>query len=95
MQKIWTYKECEAVETDGIDLKGFKPTGKFFEDADLICKLFNIKVHPGLKAASNGSSGENAQEEPKDLHQLSFNKHRIDRNSMRVLFFALPASPNI
>jgi hypothetical protein len=32
---------------------------------------------------------------PKEVTAISLNKHRIDKNSMRVLFFALPASPNI
>jgi len=32
MENIWTFEENEAIETDRVDLKPFKPTGKFFED---------------------------------------------------------------
>ena len=98
MQKIWTFRECEAVETDGIDLKAFKPAGKFYEDAEALCKTFNIKVHPSLRNPHQGQAeggAATAHEEVKEISQITFNKHRIDRNSMRVLFFSLPASPNI
>jgi hypothetical protein len=29
---IWNFKENEAIETEKIDLKTYKPTGKFFTD---------------------------------------------------------------
>lgn len=32
METIWTLDDNEAIETDKIDLKPFKPTGKFFDD---------------------------------------------------------------
>ena len=100
MQKIWTFRECEAVETDAIDLKAFKPVGKFYEDAEALCKTFNIKVHPSLRNPNHASGSADggaatAHEEVKEISQITVNKHRIDRNSMRVLFFSLPASPNI
>ena len=101
MQKIWTFKECEAVETDSVDLKTFKPTGKFYDDAEALCRAFNIKVHPSLKATiqsppSEGQpAGVPAHEELKEVTIINFNKHRVDKNSMRALFFSLPASPNI
>ena len=54
MQKIWNFRESEAVETDNIDVKGFKPVGKFYEDAEALCKIYNIKIHPALRAPSLG-----------------------------------------
>lgn len=51
MQKIWTFKDSEHAETDNVDLKAFKPSGKFYEDVESLCKLFNTKVHPALKPA--------------------------------------------
>ena len=70
--------------------------GKFYEDAEALCKLYNIKAHPALRAPSAPSSGEGSQhEETKEVTCISVNKHRIDRNSMRVLFFSLAPSPNI
>ena len=94
MQKIWTFRECEAVETEAIDIKGFKPQGKFYEDADTICKLFGIKPHPGLRPHAHSGEGKD-EHESKEVTVVNFNKHRIDKNSMRVLFFALPSSPNV
>lgn len=49
MNKIWTFKDSEAVDTDSVDLKTFKATGKFYDDIELACKLFGIRVHPALK----------------------------------------------
>lgn len=48
-----------------------------------------------MKPASH--SGEDGQEEHKshELNTLNFYKHRIDKNSMRVLSLALAASPGI
>ncbi len=56
MQRIWQFKDSEAAETDNIDLKAFKPVGKFYEDVETLCKTFNIKVHPALKPVSYGSA---------------------------------------
>jgi hypothetical protein len=90
---MWNFKENEAVETDSIDVKSFKPAGKFYEDVDSLCKTFHVKAHPALRNPHQ-PSGEGS-EEVKEVSQITINKHRIDRNSMRVLFFSLPASPNI
>lgn len=49
MDKIWTFAENQNINTDNIDLKQFKPTGKFFDDVENLCKIYNIKVHPALK----------------------------------------------
>jgi hypothetical protein len=32
METIWNFKDNESVETEKIDLKPFKPTGRFFDD---------------------------------------------------------------
>jgi hypothetical protein len=37
------------VETEGVDLKAFKPIGRFYEDIDTLTKMLNLKVHPALK----------------------------------------------
>lgn len=55
MNKIWTFKESESVETDAIDLKTFKPTGKFYDDVETLCKMFGSRVHPALKPISYAS----------------------------------------
>lgn len=30
---IWNFQDNEAVETDKVEMKHYKPTGKFFTDA--------------------------------------------------------------
>jgi len=69
--------------------------GKFFEDADTLCKTYHLKTHPALRNPNLNQAEGAASDEVKEVSQISFNKHRVDRNSMRVLFFSLPASPNI
>ena len=32
MDNIWTYEDNQALKTDSVDMKPFKPTGRFFED---------------------------------------------------------------
>jgi hypothetical protein len=49
MNKIWTFKESEQAETDNVDMKQFKATGKFYDDIETICRLYGIRVHPALK----------------------------------------------
>ena len=97
MQKIWTFRENEAVETEHTDIKAFKAVGKIFEDTEALSKLFGIKVHPALKPQTWQNAGEGHQEEAahKEVTTLNFNKHRIDKNSAKVLFMSLPASPNL
>ena len=102
MQKIWTFNFNEYIETDHIDLsKTFKASGKFYDDIETLCKLFNLKVHPALRPISYGEKQQVEGQPPveedrhKDLNTLTFYKHRIDKNSMKVLFLSLPASPGI
>ena len=92
MQKIWNFRESEAVETDGIDTKAFKSSGKFYDDTEGLCKLYNIKLHPSFKAPTPTQDGH---EEVKELSTVTFNKHRVDKNTMKVLFLTIPASPTI
>jgi hypothetical protein len=49
MQKIWAFKDNESVETETIDMKQYKGTGKFYDDVETLCRMFGIKVHPALK----------------------------------------------
>lgn len=58
MQKIWTFKDNEYAETDGIDLKTYKPTGKFYDDVETLCRMFNIKVHPALRPVVHSNQSE-------------------------------------
>lgn len=62
MQKIWTYKDNEAVETDAIDLKTFKPVGKFYDDIETITRMLNIKVHPALRPLTYPKTGEESKQ---------------------------------
>ena len=52
MESIWTFEENEALETDKVDMKPFKPTGKFFEDVQTLVRMFGMKTHPGLKESN-------------------------------------------
>lgn len=42
MDKIWTFAENQNINTDNIDLKQFKPTGKFFEMLKICVKKSTI-----------------------------------------------------
>ena len=52
MENIWNFQDNEQVETDKVDLKPFKPVGRFFEDVLTLTKLFGIKLHPALRESS-------------------------------------------
>ena len=43
---IWTYDECAAVNTDGVNMKEYKPQGQFYADCNMLCTIFGIKAHP-------------------------------------------------
>lgn len=59
MQKIWTFKDNENAEIDNIDIsKTYKATGKFYDDVDALCKLYNLRVHPALKPIVYNQSEE-------------------------------------
>mmetsp|Transcript_34598 Transcript_34598/g.33809 ORF Transcript_34598/g.33809 Transcript_34598/m.33809 type:complete len:127 (+) Transcript_34598:16-396(+) len=97
MNNIWTFDGNEYVETDHIEQKQFKPIGKFYDDVLTLTKTFNIKVHPAMKPVTNVPIPGEEQEEQKqkEVSTLTFYKHRLDKNSMKVLFWCLPASPGI
>jgi hypothetical protein len=97
MSKIWNFKENESVETEGVDMKPYKPSGKFYEDVETLCRMYNLRIHPAMKpVASPLVEGEKVDEEkPKELNTLNFYKHRLDKNSMKVLFLALQSAPYI
>ena len=52
MENIWTFESNQAIETDKVEMKPFKPTGKFFEDTQTLVRMFGIKTHPGIKESS-------------------------------------------
>lgn len=97
MESIWNFKDNEVVEAEKIDLKPFKPTGRFFEDVLTLTKLFNIKLHPSLRESTYRESKDSHDEMPDDqiireITALNFTKYRLDRNSLRVMFLCLPAA---
>lgn len=106
MDTIWTFEENQAAETEKVDMKPFKPTGRFFEDVQVLVRMFNIKTHPALRENSYRSNEQNAggvsnvNESQEEQHQreilaLNFYKYRLDRASLRVAFLCLPSAQNI
>jgi hypothetical protein len=85
-------------------MKHYKPTGKFFDDVEILCGMYNVKVHPALKqpslrhghddanALSVNQSNEGGIHADKDHGTLTFYKHRVDKNSMKVLFKCLEST---
>ena len=63
---IWNFQENEAIDTEKIDLKTYKPTGKFFIDVQFIVKLFGIHMHPCLRESTYKPKG-NSLLEDKDV----------------------------
>lgn len=62
--------------------------------------MLNVKLHPALKPVSYAplAGEEHAKDDElkhKDLNTINLYKHRLDKNSMRIMFLCLPASPNI
>ena len=102
---IWTFEDNQAIETEKVDLKPFKPTGKFFDDVQTLVRMFGIKTHPALRESSyrqdvpNGSASqanESQEEQPlREILALNFYKYRLDKASLRVTFLCLPAAQNI
>ena len=52
MESIWNFEENESIETDKVEMKTFKPTGKFFDDVQTLMRMFGTKTHPGLRESS-------------------------------------------
>lgn len=59
MESIWNFEENEVLETDKVDMKPFKPTGKFFEDVQLLVRMFGMKTHPGLRESTYREISDN------------------------------------
>lgn len=91
---IWTFADNQKKNTDDINLGTYKLTGKFYNDAEAISKLMGIQLHPGLRPVlwekeSNHifqDVEEGKEQEDKPVTSLKFDKHRLDKNSMKVLF---------
>jgi hypothetical protein len=106
MENIWTFKANDQQACADIEPKQFKTTSNFHDDIEMLCKNLSIKVHPALKKPgkpmtpseeSKDGDSKPAEEEikPKELNTINFYKHRLDKNTLKVLFFLLPYYPNI
>ena len=102
MVSIWTFEENQTIETDKVDLKPFKPSGKFFDDVQTLVRMFGINTHPALRESSyrdretlqaqaqlNADASVDEQQQ-KEITALNFYKYRLDKNSLRVTFLCLP-----
>ena len=98
---IWTFAESNGKNTDEVNLTAFKPTGKFYDDAAAVCKLLGVKVHPALRPVLwekekpvifHDDEEEAKEAHEKDLATLKLDKHRLDKNSLKALFYILPTS---
>ena len=102
---IWTFEECAAVNTDGVNMKEYKPTGQFYADASMLCTIFGVKPHPLFReptapSAGDAGDGETAGglEEPKRAKEpttITVCRYRLDPNSMKVLFKVLEGCTHI
>ena len=103
MVNIWNYEGNQAIETDKVDLKPFKPSGKFFDDVQTLVRLFGIQTHPALRettyrdketimAQAAAADGSQEDQQVKEITSLNFYKYRLDRNSLRVTFMCLPSA---
>ena len=101
MVSIWNYEENQSTETDKIDLKPFKPTGKFFDDVQTLIRMFGINMHPALRESSyrdkenvaahlSNAEASNDEQQQKEITALNFFKYRLDKNTLRVTFLCLP-----
>ena len=97
---IWTFQSNEAKNTDDVNLAQYKMTGKFYEDAEALFNLLGVQIHPALrpvlweveKKVEFVEQEENKEPEPEPITVVKFDKHRIDKNTMKVLFHMLPTS---
>ena len=99
---IWTFDECAAVNTDAVKIdKEYKPQGAFYQDAALLCRLYNIKPHPVFKepqspdVADGEVGGFDDQKRAKEPTCITIMRYRLDPNSMKVLFKVLETCPHI
>jgi hypothetical protein len=98
---IWTFADSENKATDDINLAQYKLTGKFYDDINGVCKLMGIQVHPALRPVLwekqklrqfNEEAEDGKEPEEKPISIIKFDKHRIDKNSLKALFHILPNS---
>lgn len=101
---IWQFKDANAKDTADVNLGGYKCTGKFYEDALEVTKLLGIELHPALreptweiekneieKRLEEAADDEEVKEE-KVVTTIKFDRHRIDKNTLKALFHILPTS---
>jgi len=89
---IWNYTDNSTVETDKVELKQFKPVGKFFADTQTLIGMFKIVTHPSIRESSYRDKLSDAE---KEVTALNFYKYRLDHNSLRVTSLALNAQHSI
>ena len=98
---IWRFDECNAVNTDSINMKEYKPIGQFYHDANMLCTMFGTKPHPIFREpvpiAPEPVEGEDQPEPPKAKEPTTIivNKYRLDANTMKVLFKVLEGCQHI
>ena len=101
---IWTYDECAAVNTDGVNMKEYKPQGQFYADSNMLCAIYGIKAHPifrepllsqGAAADDQAAAGAEDQKKAKEPSTITVSRTRLDPNSMKVLFKVLEGCPHI
>jgi hypothetical protein len=103
MENIWTYDHNQEIETEKVEMKTFKPVGRFFEDSQTLVKMFGVLTHPSIKESSyitpsnelasvdeNTSQLKDQTDSKKEVIALNFYKYRIDKNTFRITFLCLP-----
>ena len=99
--QIWTYDECAAANTDGVNMKEYKPQGTFYADARMLCGLYGIKLHPIFReptapgASDDAVGGFDEQKRAKEPTTINCMRYRLDPNSMKALFKVLEGCPHI
>ena len=104
---IWTYEECNSVNTDSVNMKEYKLVGQFYTDTNLLCQIYNIKPHPIFKEPvvqpnadldnpeNTAGSFEDQHRRTKEPTSITISKYRLDFNSMKVLFKVLEGCQHI
>ena len=99
--QIWMYDDCSAVNTEGVNMKEYKPQGTFYADARALCALYGIKLHPVFKEPSGSSATDDAvgsfdeQKRAKEPTTINCMRYRLDPNTMKALFKVLEGCPHI
>ena len=85
---IWNFQENEAIETDKVEMKSYKPSGKFFVDSQFLIKLFGVQTHPAIRESTYKPKGSGILED-KEISILNFYKYRLDCNTLKVMQLSL------